>query len=42
MRDCKPSSDVRAAAEYRHDMVRIFTKRAVKKALEGYGEEDHI
>ena len=41
MDDCKPISDVRASAEYRHDMVRVFTKRAVKKALEGYGE-DHI
>ena len=41
MEDCKPISDVRASAVYRHDMVRVFTKRAVKKALEGYGE-DHI
>lgn len=41
MKDCKPISDVRASAEYRHDMVRVFTKRAIKKALEGYGE-DHI
>lgn len=41
MKDCSPISDVRASAEYRHDMIRVFTKRAVKKALEGY-KEDHI
>jgi len=36
MNSCRPISDVRASAEYRADMVRVFTKRAVKKALEGY------
>lgn len=34
MDSCKPISDVRASAEYRADMVRIFTKRSFKKALE--------
>lgn len=34
MESCNPISDVRASAEYRKDMVRVFTKRAVKKALE--------
>lgn len=34
MEECHPISDVRASAEYRKDMVRVFTKRAVKKALE--------
>lgn len=36
MLDCKPISDVRASAEYRHDMVRVFTKRSVTKALQQF------
>ena len=32
--EAHPISDVRASAEYRADMVRVYTKRAVKKALE--------
>ena len=31
--ECKPISDVRASAEYRTDMIRVYTKRAVKKAV---------
>ena len=36
MLECKPISDVRASAEYRQDMVRVFTKRSVAKALEQF------
>lgn len=32
--ECSPISDVRALAEYRKDMIRVYTKRAVKKAVE--------
>lgn len=32
--ECSPISDVRASEEYRRDMIRVYTKRAVKKALE--------
>lgn len=35
MNSCSPISDIRASAEYRKDMVRVFTKRAIKQALEG-------
>ncbi|MDR1678138.1 MAG: xanthine dehydrogenase family protein subunit M [Deltaproteobacteria bacterium] len=33
-KECKPISDVRASADYRADMIRVFTKRAVAKAVE--------
>jgi CO/xanthine dehydrogenase FAD-binding subunit len=34
MDSCSPISDIRASKEYRSAMVRVFTKRAVKQALE--------
>ncbi|MGN0976217.1 MAG: FAD binding domain-containing protein [Gemmiger sp.] len=35
MNSCHPISDIRASAEYRKDMIRVFTKRAIRQALEG-------
>ena len=34
MDSCHPISDIRASAEYRKDMIRVFTKRAVRQAME--------
>lgn len=34
MESCNPISDIRASKEYRKDMIRVFTKRAIQKALE--------
>lgn len=35
MESCNPISDIRASKEYRKDMIRVFTKRAIKQAMEG-------
>ena len=34
MNSFHPISDIRASAEYRKDMIRVFTKRAIKQAME--------
>lgn len=38
MDSCNPISDIRASKEYRSAMVKVFTKRAIRKALEDMQE----
>jgi carbon-monoxide dehydrogenase medium subunit len=32
-RECRPRSSIRGSEEYRRDMVRVFTRRALRKAI---------
>jgi carbon-monoxide dehydrogenase medium subunit len=36
--ECRPISDIRATAEYRKDMVRVFTRRSLRGAI----DEGHV
>jgi len=40
--ESRPISDVRATAEYRKDMVKVFTRNALKEALVRTGVTEKI
>jgi aerobic carbon-monoxide dehydrogenase medium subunit len=32
--ECEPSADLRGSVEYKRDLVRVITKRAIRQAIE--------
>jgi carbon-monoxide dehydrogenase medium subunit len=36
--ECDPSADLRGSADYKRDITRVMTKRAIRKAMERAGQ----